>query len=351
MPRHLSGAIAFSAGLLSTGPHPPQQVSPPPILDMHLHATAADAQGPPPLALCPGLPGMPAWDQRAPWSAQFLKLLKSPQCSAPVWSPATDEALRRETIDVLRRRNITGVLSGTPELVARWRQEEPHRLLPGLGLRIDRSGLTPEDVKTLHAKGQLTVLAEVTNQYAGIGADDPRFEPYLAIAEALDIPVGIHIGTGPPGAAHLYPAYRARLHSALQLEEPLVKHPKLRIYVMHAGWPLIDDLLAVMWAHRQIYVDIGAIVWALPEPEFYRYLRRIVEAGFGNRVMFGSDQMVWPGIIEPSIERIERAPFLDDGQKRDILYNNAARFLRLTQEEIDRHHRGGMGGSNWGSRR
>jgi len=26
--------------------------------------------------------------------------------------------------------------------------------------------------------------------------------------------------------------------------------------------------------------------------------------------MFGSDQMIWPGVIEPSIKAIEDAPFL-----------------------------------------
>jgi predicted TIM-barrel fold metal-dependent hydrolase len=49
--------------------------------------------------------------------------------------------------------------------------------------------------------------------------------------------------------------------------------------------------------------------------------------------------MIWPGIIEPSIQSIEEAPFLTKEQKRDILYNNAARFLRLSKEEIARHHR------------
>jgi predicted TIM-barrel fold metal-dependent hydrolase len=29
---------------------------------------------------------------------------------------------------------------------------------------------------------------------------------------------------------------------------------------------------------------------------------------------------------------------LSDDERRDILYNNAARFLRLTEEEIARHH-------------
>lgn len=67
---------------------------------------------------------------------------------------------------------------------------------------------------------------------------------------------------------------------------------------MHAGWPMLDDLLAVLWAHPQVYVDVGAIRWALPRAEFHRYLRRIVEAGFGKCVLFGSDQMVWPGALE-----------------------------------------------------
>jgi predicted TIM-barrel fold metal-dependent hydrolase len=54
--------------------------------------------------------------------------------------------------------------------------------------------------------------------------------------------------------------------------------------------------------------------------------------------MFGSDQMVWPGLIALSIEIIEEAPFLSEEQKRDIFYNNAARFLRLSEQEIARHH-------------
>jgi hypothetical protein len=54
--------------------------------------------------------------------------------------------------------------------------------------------------------------------------------------------------------------------------------------------------------------------------------------------MFGSDQMVWPGTIERGIQVIEKAPFLSDDEKRDVLYNNAARFLRFTEEDIARHH-------------
>jgi predicted TIM-barrel fold metal-dependent hydrolase len=119
----------------------------------------------------------------------------------------------------------------------------------------------------------------------------------------------------------------------------LVKHPKLRLYVMHAGYPMLDDMLTMLYQHPQLHVEVGVIVWSQPRAAFYRYLQAMVDAGFGNRIMFGSDQMVWPGVIERSINVINAAPFLSAAQKRDILYNNAARFLRLSEEEMARHRR------------
>jgi uncharacterized protein len=56
--------------------------------------------------------------------------------------------------------------------------------------------------------------------------------------------------------------------------------------------------------------------------------------------MFGSDQMVWPEGIDAAMEAIETASFLSEVQKRDIPYHNAARFLRLSDEEVARHHQG-----------
>jgi predicted TIM-barrel fold metal-dependent hydrolase len=84
-----------------------------------------------------------------------------------------------------------------------------------------------------------------------------------------------------------------------------------------------------MWAHPQVYVDIAVLNWALPRKEFHSYLRRLVEAGFGERIMFGSDQMVWPEVIGKAIEGVSSATFLREAQKRDIFYNNAVRFFRL----------------------
>ena len=47
--------------------------------------------------------------------------------------------------------------------------------------------------------------------------------------------------------------------------------------------------------------------------------------------------MIWTEAVDAAIEGIESATFLSSQQKRDIFYNNAARFLRLSPEEMLRH--------------
>lgn len=74
---------------------------------------------------------------------------------------------------------------------------------------------------------------------------------------------------------------------------------------------------------------LSAIAWVIPRTAFYDYLKALIRAGLGKRLMFGSDQMRWPAMIEKGIQAIEEADFLTEEQKRDILYNNAARFLQL----------------------
>ena len=57
-----------------------------------------------------------------------------------------------------------------------------------------------------------------------------------------------------------------------------------------------------------------------------------------DRVMFGSDQMRWPEAIALAIDRVNRLSVLTVEEKKHIFYDNAAKFLGLTAEEIARHH-------------
>ena len=104
-------------------------------------------------------------------------------------------------------------------------------------------------------------IGELTFQYTGYEFSDPLPERHFALAEELDLPIGIHVGPGAPGQAYFFgaPRYRARLGNPLLLEEPLLRHPKLRLYVMHAGWPMLDEMLALLYSHPQVNVDVGFI--------------------------------------------------------------------------------------------
>lgn len=315
-----------------------------PIIDMHLHAhSLTDYGGGSPNCTNDQKIVFPGWDPRTPITLD--KLIK---CESPIQSSATDEALLEETLAMLERFNIFAIASGSLEMSSKWRDAAPHRLTPGLSFSSRATGA--EEYRQLYQAGKFGVFGESGPQYRGLALDDAVYDPYFALAEELDIPVGVHLGEGPAGGAHFLgggkapTTYRARLTSPLQVEEVLLRHPKLRIYVMHYGSPLVDEMITLMYSHPQVYVDIAMNNWGMPREHFYSQLKRLVDAGFEERIMWGSDQMIWPKAIPVAIETIEKAPFLTEKQKRDIFYNNAARFLRFSKEEIARHHKLGNAG-------
>lgn len=322
--------LAF-LGMNATSLLSAQTSLPEPVLDMHLHALPPRFHGPPPSFICAPFLEWPSWDPKTGGATYGALMDKKPPCSSPLRSPLTDQELMDKTLQILRERNISGVASGPLATVERWKQAGGERILPATWFST-KAGPSVEELRKLIESKRIMALAELQQQYEGTLLNDPAMEPYYSLAEELDVPVGVHIGPGPPGAPYIgLPGYRMRISSLLNLEDVLVRHPKLRVWAMHAGWPLLDDAVATLYAHPQLYVDVGVISYVLPKAEFYQYLRRLVDAGFENRIMFGSDQMLWPETILIAIKNIEQAPFLSQKQKRDILYNNAVVFLRRKQ--------------------
>jgi hypothetical protein len=298
----------------------------PPVIDMHVHANSVSNVGPPsepPLDL-------PYNDPSNDWAKTFSEWYSNTKYKNPA---STDKELMDQTLEIFKKRNIYAMVCGNH--LDEYIKNGGNRIIPGLAFSINYGG-TAQEIKELLSTGKYKVFGEIALQYEGISPGDSVFEPFLKIADEMDIPIAIHIGPGPPGAPYIpgIGKFRAKLNSPLVIEEALIHHPKLRVCIMHAGWPMLDDMLAVLWTYPQVYVDVGLICYAIPRAEFYSYLKRIVEAGFGKRVMYGSDQMNWPNSTETGIDAIEKAPFLSESQKRDILYNNAARFLRLSEKEI-----------------
>ena len=305
-----------------------------PVIDMHLHASRI--RSPVPVPICPGdqLFTYPAVDPRDPPTN-----LPPSDCDRPLLSPKSTADLRDGTIAEMRRHNVRrGVLAGADPLVRDWMAAAPDLFLPALAPDVTSPSVLAT-LRQLHAAGRAAVFAEVGAQYVGLPADDPRLHAFWSLAEKLDVPVGIHLGEGMPGQSRgTVDRYRARLTSPFQLEEVLIKHPRLRIYVMHAASPLIDEMIAMLFEYPTLYVDVGANNWNMPRAQFYDQLKRMTDAGFSQRILFGSDQTIWPQGIGLAIRTVHEASFLTAEQKRDILYNNAARFLRLTKAQIAQDH-------------
>ncbi len=278
-----------------------------PIIDMHLHAlNLGEGEAPP-----------------------MNPVTKKPSAAA------TNAAIREASLAALTRYNIVkAVTSGPLETVTTWQEAAPDRIIPGLYVS---TGDPLPDLAKLRADiqaGRVKVLGELALQYMGLSPADPQLEPYYALAEELDIPVGIHTGLAARGTPYqpCCPNFRVPLGNPLLVEEVLIRHPKLRVYLMHAGGPFLEETKAIMGIYPQVYADLGVIDWIIPREEFHSVLQSLVRAGFGKRLMFGSDQMVFPEAIGMAIEGIESATFLTEEQKRDILYNNAVRFLRLEED-------------------
>ena len=261
--------------------------APQPVIDVHMHAVGA------------GRRGMPL---------------------------AADTATLVAVIRELDRQHVRAVVVSSLQLprALQWARRDP-RFLVTFAMRD--TGVAVDSVRALLQRGTVAGLGELGFAYAGLAPDDPRFEPYFALAEALDVPVAIHMaGGGLPDV----PEFRVRLGDPLALEEVLVRHPRLRVDLIHAGLPYLESTLAIMHRYPNVYADLSKIddSTAYPRAQFHDYLRALMHAGFGKRLMFGSDA-AGPGAVTAGLDGIRSAPFLTAAERRAILCDNAARFYRL----------------------
>jgi len=262
-------------------------------------------------------------------------------------NPATGKAVqlkngaahRAACLAEMKRLNIVkGIVSGGDgdriAAAIAWHDADPGRIIPGAGVRGSEDTPLPDLnlLRSAFKEGRLKVLGEVTTQYAGLTLDDPKYSAYLALAEELDMPVALHTGTMPPGMSFDPCCRKARAHlgDPILIEEALNRYPKLRLNLMHAGWPYLDNTISILFHYPQVNADLGAIDWLLPRAEFHHYFEALMRAGFGKRLMFGTDQMYWPEGISMAVEAVSSAPFLSAEEKQDIFYNNAAKFYRLS---------------------
>lgn len=277
------------------------QSAPPPVIDMHVHGTNTR---------------LSAIQARMEKGNLRLVFLAGLQTDIEQWNQGIEPA-----------RLVTGLTFPCPEAK---HIHTGRPCFPGKGDFPDLAWLRGEVI----AK-RIRALGEISLQYMGIAPNDPRMEPYWQLAEEFDLPVGIHMSSGPPEIAFeakitamTAPRYQMSLGDPLLLEEVLLRHRRLRLYVMHAGWPRYESTAALLAMYPNVYVDVAALSapFVVGREGYLRYLRQLVEDGFGKRILFGTD---FPSEVERGVRLIQEASFLSAEQKSDILCGNAVRFLKL----------------------
>ena len=131
---------------------------------------------------------------------------------------------------------VLAVGSGELEMVTAMKSQAQDRFLGGMEFPRytapvnNRLEYWPEidELRQLFESDQLQVMGEVTAQYAGVAPNDPKLEPYYALAEELDIPFCLHTGFGPPMSPYMGdPDFRMRYGNPLLLEDVLVAASRL----------------------------------------------------------------------------------------------------------------------------
>jgi uncharacterized protein len=194
-------------------------------------------------------------------------------------------------------------------------------------------------------RGRIRLLGEMLFVYAGVSPNDPRMAPYWALAARYDVPVAIHINRGPPPDSRVRrdgaccPNFDGEMGNPALLRPVLERHPGLRIILQHVGTgrapdslPFDAETFALLRDYPLVSLDMTILNSVAPAEAHERELRRLIDAGFGDRIMFGTDGLP----AGPILRRLEAIAWLSAEQRRAILYDNAVRFLRLETQAAAR---------------
>ena len=246
-------------------------------------------------------------------------------------SSKTSKEHLEQTIQKMNQHNIEyAVICGTIESIERYAKAD-NRFIPAYQ-DYEEKLIPIKQFEEYIKSGKIKVFGEVMAVYKGMTLTDSMYQPYLAICEKYGVPVAYHSGGSFPNAQQLgWPKYRIALGDPFLIEDVLVKYPKLKLYLMHAGENFFENTLRMMDGYPNLYADLGVELWLHPLTKDYgtRFLKSAKQYGFLDRVLFGSDQMVWPEAISSSIDFLNSMDFLTPVEKEMILYKNAQKFLGL----------------------
>ena len=144
---------------------------------------------------------------------------------------------------------------------------------------------------------------------------DRAYYPLYAKCVELDVAFQTQVGhTGP-----LYPSETGR---PVYIDEVALDFPELRIVCGHIGWPWTEEMIAVAWKHRNVWIDTSAHVPKHYPPPFVHFMKT-----FGkDKVCFATDYplLQWDRVL-PEVDSLELPP----ETRQRFLHDNARKAFKL----------------------
>ena len=206
-----------------------------PILDVHIHAH----RSPPQRSYCALSGRIGVLDEDG-----------EPVCDDPL-APARDGAdLMTRTLAYLEAYDMYAVaMTQDFAQIEAW-MGQSDRIFASIQTGV--ADFETNDVRTLVEAGKVIAIGELMTQYEGISPDSEAVNEIWELAVEHDVPVGIHMSA--PDAQ--LPSYVARFGNPLLLEPVLERYPDLRVYLMHAGWPFLEETVSIL-GNRGSTVPLG----------------------------------------------------------------------------------------------
>ncbi len=163
------------------------------------------------------------------------------------------------------------------------------------------------------------VGAHLYPQWFELAPDHAKYYPFYAKAIELDVPVLMHIGQSMIYA----PDYQCRsVGRPITLDAVACDLPELKIVASHIGIPWHDEMIAMSWKHKNVYIGSDAHAPKYWPASFVHYINTYGQ----DKVMFGTDYPVLD--FDRSMKEIKALNLRPEVLPK-FLRDNAARVYKI----------------------
>ena len=150
-----------------------------------------------------------------------------------------------------------------------------------------------------------------------------KMYPIYSTCVELDMPIWFHLSIN-------YSTNTMEVERPIYLDIVAQDFPELKMIAGHGGWPWVNEMVAVAWRNRNIYIDIASYLpryLGMPGSGWEPLLN------FGNsilqdRVLFGSTWLFMGLSIKQLADEVMKLPLREE-VKHKWLYQNAARLFGI----------------------